>query len=443
MSSLAMCPFDVLPDDILRAIFQLCCAEKDANGIEYLCMLPLNAGFRPFQSTLTRVCQRWRNIVFDTHLLWSSIGLVGPDVEQTVLYLDLALHQSGEAPLDILAVACGWKTLTTLLAPNAHRLRTLSVRSIRDWTPIQPNGSLPALEHLEFRFFQAFDTFYESISAAFANTPALRRITCSPTLAVHVTFPWTQIVELCIHPESRFGSPIWIPAFAEKKCLFDIIAIAPLRLLICTDNVRSGFPAIIKPDIEVAQLPLGWLPHFTLPSLREYTICATQASETKAMLALIHRSGCTLTHLRIVNFNGTAANVKALEDLLLALPHLEELDLHVPTRDECFSHWKLLQPLLKDKNIVPNLRAMRLRIKRIGRLVTFRNDDYVSLVMLSVFGGAQSVVDAGRKKLRFLELDFRDPGAICFKKAPSEAEIRERLVTSADAARINLFMIYK
>ncbi|KIY62633.1 hypothetical protein CYLTODRAFT_494497 [Cylindrobasidium torrendii FP15055 ss-10] len=315
-------PVNVLSDDVLQTIFELCCAAKTANGITYLYRLqPRSAGQLPFQHTLLQVCQRWAGIVAHARLLWSSLLLL--DIDKNMgRRLSRALDLSGEAPLDIDAIACDCKTLAKILSPHTRRLRTLSVGYGEwDWTAMH---DVPALEYVDFTGFKPPATDYESISVVLTSAPALRRVTCSPKLVVHIMFPRAQIVELRIHREALsnpFDKSEIIRTPKDKKCLFDIISAAPLRLLTCTDDTGSEFPAMIKPDIEVAQFPRSWLPRFTLPSLRKYSICWDRDLEIKDILDLFHRSGCTLTHLDISNFNGSAIE-GALEELLLALPLL-------------------------------------------------------------------------------------------------------------------------
>ncbi|KIY62634.1 hypothetical protein CYLTODRAFT_426758 [Cylindrobasidium torrendii FP15055 ss-10] len=375
-------------------------------------------------------------IVIQNRLLWSSIALFGTDGQQMDRLLRV-LHLSGEAPLDILIAVCDLEPLKGILSPHSRRFRTFSVGYAKwDWTAMQ--RSIPALEYVDLTGFTPPATHYESISAAFTSAPALRRITCSPKLVLHIMFPWSQIVELRIRREALnlFDKSEIIRTPKDRKRLFDIISAAPLRLLTCTDDTGSEFPAMIKPDIEVAQIPPSWLPRFTLPSLRKYSICWYRDLAIKDILDLFHRSGCTLTHLDISDFNG-GTNKGALEDLLLALPQLKELDLHISSdRSECVSHWELIWLLFMNKDLLPDLRSMRLRSKG----SEFDALSIGSWLRTLVFDGATGVVNAGHRKLRLLALDFREGAWQGPRRTLAEEEARERLLKSAEAAHINLYV---
>ncbi|KIY63759.1 hypothetical protein CYLTODRAFT_126068 [Cylindrobasidium torrendii FP15055 ss-10] len=309
------------------------------------------------------------------------------------------------------------------------------------WTDIQFHNGIPFLESLKITCPYSHQLL---VPPLFADAPALRKFTGAPSLVVRIALPWTQIVELNTHVYRTYDR---IRTPEEKKCFFDIIAIAPLRLLASNDKTMDEFPntGITKPDVEIAQLPPNWLPHFTLPALRKYIHRADAHLTTAPIREFILRSKCTLTHLDIRDANPSRQKAEALEALFKAVPQLQELELYIPSNPDDMDCLPLMLQPLKNKVILPELRVIRLRVSAVGY---FPNSSLWCGHKCLLLHVGLSIVESKRKALWCMELDSRglvwnrSEGVTLEEKLQARiTNGRERLLKTADAMRIDLYLV--
>ncbi|KIY60716.1 hypothetical protein CYLTODRAFT_483660, partial [Cylindrobasidium torrendii FP15055 ss-10] len=346
----------------------------------------------PFQHTILQVCRRWMDVMTNTPILWASIEVLPlANVTYVNHFLRCALRWSGDALLNIKAPSYHCCFPENILPSYSSRWRTLYLTPCyENWTSMQHDG-IPFLESL------VLSSYKTSKPTTFMDAPALKRLKCAPSAVVRTPFPWTQIVELDAHvngPFDRVSEP------EDKRRFLDILAIAPLRMLSSNDKTMSGFPStgITKPDVEVAQLPPNWLPHFIFPALRKYIHRADSNLTTQPILELIRRSGCTLTHLDIRDADPTREKAEALEALLKGLPQLQELNLYIPSNPDNADCLSLVLRPLTIEGILPGLHAIRLKVSVGGY---FPNGTIWCRNMCWLLHTGRKIIDGKRQALRY------------------------------------------
>ncbi|KIY63760.1 hypothetical protein CYLTODRAFT_493660 [Cylindrobasidium torrendii FP15055 ss-10] len=421
-----MAPIDTIPDDVLRTVFELCCATETRYGygeIGYLCKTGVNI---PFQHTILRVSRRWMDVVTHAPNLWTSLDvgfLLRPKYVDH--FVRSALRWSGDALLDIKVSHCRLpEFLENIFLSQSRRWRTLELElSQWSWTWLQHSG-IPFLESLNVTGGSINEQL--ALSGAFVGAPALRRLTCPPSLVVHVAFPWNQIVELDVHVH-EFNA---IPRTPEdKRRFFDILAIAPLRTLASND-----------PPTKLAST-------LCIPRSPQNIHRADASLTTELIPGLVRRSGCTLTHLDILDVNPTHDKTKAFEALLKAVPQLQELDLFIISNMEDEGSLSQMLQSLYIKDILPELRTIRMKFSSAGAYAPEGYDWRRVRCMLLHVG--LSIIEGKRKAFWCMKMNMREvvQGRVEVLDPLDDSQQmqvtngRNRLLEAADAMRIDLYLV--
>ncbi|KAJ3547790.1 hypothetical protein NMY22_g1514 [Coprinellus aureogranulatus] len=377
-------PVRILPDEILRAIFDRCVPEDQPfppNGVTN-CMSVEKAPL-----LLTFVCQRWREVALDYHALWAAPYISIPrstsrgpqgesDDERTLkfaqfvgLWLSRALHMplqltvtSPKPPLTFKQHQHIWKAIS-LYSKQWRFLRVHVTNELLDTILSMPSSAVPILNLLQIslvlpwrateaaRLYGAKNLIGGASIQAFCihGEPWIPPQGHSPLL-MHIPLHWRQLTHLhilSINLSDKDVLSIFKKATSLQGC----------SITIDSFGLQDRFPS--TPDLNLPDLTYwsiittgkltGILSHLSLPNLRVVAL-VTQEEGPDSLIAIAQKSFGLVS----LNLQSRSITTAQLLQCLALTPRLERLSINSLTgsnaalaTDELLT--SLTPPLLEDR----------------------------------------------------------------------------------------------
>ncbi|KAF7298614.1 F-box domain-containing protein [Mycena indigotica] len=321
---------------------------------------------------LALVCRRWRDVVFNTPMLWTRIDF--GERGNTKTAIQNRLHRSGSTALDVrFAGIQEWPSAAAdnendgfeALVDQSHRWHSCVVDYREGNHHVFARSKPLALVSLEklvinaLEWNELYDLNPESSRriTAFRNAPILRNLTLWQLPKAQLDLPWTQITEL-----ELLG--YWPKDMLTLLCATTRLAVltyAPLSWVGTDNETRPDSSMIVLPHLHtlwlVADDETSLLPSLTLPSLRYIALQASEVGIAR-LQDLAERSGFrTNGTFRELNITTTLAN------LCLLLPHLQRsLEILRLSYLKCTSAQldAFFREMKTDNGILPALTTLRL-----------------------------------------------------------------------------------
>ncbi|KAI5894692.1 uncharacterized protein SCHCODRAFT_02686258 [Schizophyllum commune H4-8] len=319
------CPIHWLPSELLSEIF-LHFLELINGGFFFVNPIPR------LDTTITRVCRKWRNVAYGTPRLWRHLVPPKGGCDQ---YLRRYIPLTGQCPLDVsgFEAQLGADRLLRKLRPHSHRLRALILSGACDQfrmpTPI-------AALNLEDAYLLMFAEGPLDTITPLAFLEDASRLS---SLHMHLERVYTQVISLppmkCLTELTLFFSRCVILSVRGplEQCSQTL---RKLKITIALCEARPApadalaLPALRSLDLEYNAA--GVLELISAPNLEKLKIDGPAPDSPALLLAYLARVPSTATNLRWLDF---------------ATMHTEEWDKDtVPAiLIECFAKLKALETI--------------------------------------------------------------------------------------------------
>ncbi|KAL1713992.1 hypothetical protein EV715DRAFT_210418 [Schizophyllum commune] len=289
------CPIHWLPSELLSEIF-LHFLELINGGFFFVNPIP------KLDTTITRVCRKWRNVAYGTPRLWRHLVPPGGGCDQ---YLRRYIPLTGQCPLNVsgFEARLGADRLLGKLRPHSHRLRALILSGACDQFRMPTPIAAPNLEDAYLLMFAKgpLDTI----------TPLafLEDASRLSNLHMHLERVYTQVISL---PPMK--------SLTELTLFFSRCVILSVRgpLEQCSRTLRKlkvtialcearpapadalALPALKSLDLEYNAA--GVLELISAPNLEKLKIDGPAPNSPALLLAYLARVPSTATNLRWLDF---------------------------------------------------------------------------------------------------------------------------------------------
>ncbi|KAJ7629793.1 hypothetical protein DFH06DRAFT_1225418 [Mycena polygramma] len=286
-------------------------------------------------TTLTQICQRWREIALGTPALWSAISSFDFDEERELGIFKLWLQRSRHCPLSIqLGTDRNWasKELVEAVVPHRARWQNLKidveVENLRVF-----DGPMPLLRRLELLVGTGLVASGLVADIARHELPLLCTLVLKNAAALQLTFPWTQLTSLTLF------------AIRPVECV--PILVQTRNLVHCKLEVYREDPSSAGPRRDI---PLPFLQSLTLidsrtpakdffqnliiPALRSLKIPERFLfpNPIESLAAFVSRSGTRLDELHLT----VKTSVSDSEYHRSGFPSLGQLSFEIVDDDDGF-----------------------------------------------------------------------------------------------------------
>ncbi|KAJ2911529.1 hypothetical protein MD484_g8884, partial [Candolleomyces efflorescens] len=375
-------PIRLITAELWQTIFQML-LEVDEGSAQDKAPTPRNPRVL---ATLCRVARHWRSATITHCRLWTEIPLIWiysmkvQSFEKLKTCVRLFIARSGALPLTFTcSIYRGtWKTrqdhvreILRMLVKESHRWEEVSIRIPFDAHEelVFIRGKLPVLSKLALNIGHSFSTSksWEVTLDYFQDAPSLREVDIDARYVFEETNPLTTKIIFKL-PVSQLESykmeahcdELYSDLFEKQNSELRIVEVMSTRLpkLPSTPLTLSRLEKIDLRTGADGSVVLGHLESLTLPALADLEIRARFELHDDLydrVLALIRRSGCSLTRLALDNVN---MQVGVLADILSLSPKMEELDFFTTTSEA-------LEALILDQEspspTVPRLKKLTLR----------------------------------------------------------------------------------
>ncbi|KAJ7264250.1 hypothetical protein C8J57DRAFT_1332200 [Mycena rebaudengoi] len=245
---------------------------------------------------LAGVCRAWRDVVFSTCELWTSIALDCHRGGEPSIILKAWLTRSGGLPLDLRIRFSPNETDTVWSALTAHSTRWRNMELLTLDSVVLSLETLPSSLPLLQRLVIKGDVMLEEAdNGHLVSTPQLRELNLDiPFVMYQLALPLIGITTLSLSGSSAAGIS-QILAFTPD---IEVLAISIYDFESLTRLHTLHFHATIPPHV-LDQLYAPALTHLVLDGFPDQT-GGTAAGD--AMESLIARSRCTIRSLEVLAF---------------------------------------------------------------------------------------------------------------------------------------------
>ncbi|KAI4523724.1 hypothetical protein K525DRAFT_361154 [Schizophyllum commune Loenen D] len=289
------CPIHWLPSELLSEIF-LHFLELINGGFFFVNPIP------KLDTTITRVCRKWRNVAYGTPRLWRHLVPPGGGCDQ---YLRRYVPLTGQCPLNVsgFEARLGADRLLGKLRPHSHRLRALILSGACDQFRMPTPIAAPNLEDAYLLMFAKgpLDTI----------TPLafLEDASRLSNLHMHLERVYTQVISL---PPMKSLTELTL--FFSRCVILSVRGpleqcsrtLRKLKITIALCEARPApadalaLPALKSLDLEYNAA--GVLELISAPNLEKLKIDGPAPDSPALLLAYLARVPSTATNLRWLDF---------------------------------------------------------------------------------------------------------------------------------------------
>lgn len=442
---IAVSPHKLLPPELWAQIFLLCLAENYIS-------LPPNHLFPVVPWNISRVCSRWREIVYTEPGIWSSVDIdynISKNGRKLTSFAHHVLSCSKESKLSLI---CREQLLLDRLfssakepAPvaftqnivlkHARRIRNLEISSTLSKlasfleSPPSPMESLESVRiSVEALRRRNIETITHKEMGVFGLAPALRRIEIMATALIRLLpddlrLPWSQITDLCF-------DNVVLPQIMTFTMLMqcDNLVNCTLTLADNKDFMLSGLQnvQILVPHLssltilaEIAPLFAHFLNSVLLPSLKALNIkvpagnfVLSQHLPQTELLAMVARSNCSLE-----GFSCGYSGPFDLPLLLHAMPDLRSLTLTNRPIDISVIE------MMEHGDLVPQLESIQSELTSINPFLDLLETRWLNTnleaekpyegiqsVNVQVYNLGDKLLEEAKRRLETFQPQFNHPG---------------------------------
>jgi hypothetical protein len=329
-------------------------------------------GIIEYPWTLGHVCARWRNVLWDSHSIWSGIMIEqhrnqyalaesrlsrNNRISESLKYLLSNTHMAFSYSAGDREVSLTWPTI----GAYTHRLTNLILTETTEEILVSlldlPPQSFERLEYLDIRWRTSYLAQTPKITSSLAAAPNLHFVMFASLDMRHTPqllfLPWEQLTHL--HMLCMELSPTTIYFFLHRlptllSCGFCI----GLDEAVMTDNV------ITLENLKILNLIAGsilnwdnFIHPLTTPSLKHLTIEGPQIP-LQPFQSLVIRSNCALEEVEF-NTNDNALDDPSLESFLNNLGAVTAFHMH-----PCFTAASVVRQI--HKGLLPLLESGTFRV---------------------------------------------------------------------------------
>ncbi|KAK7060126.1 hypothetical protein VNI00_000890 [Paramarasmius palmivorus] len=308
-------PVRILPDDVLREIFEICSAPVEDMMARVISFTnSLDPRKPPW--TLGQVCRRWRSVTACSSSLWTSIGIVLVESQPSerlngdIYRLVQQVQRVGNRPVCITLKAeeSITKHHPLLLIASSHSTRWETLYIAMPYETLQLidpliKGNLPLLKRLRIDV-PSMRSDYVGCIDAFQHAPQLRSVGLlrAPTnLKLQISMPWAQITS---YRDLWWKS--WRPASTTSPIVQEM---SNLTHLFASHWIVNNYPRITLLHLHTLHLDgqhieqLGenstFLDGLDIPRLRNLYLSWLPDSHAEMVKRFMQRSASTLRAVHI------------------------------------------------------------------------------------------------------------------------------------------------